>query len=487
MNKKSILIAGTTSNAGKSAFVTGLCRLLANKGYNVAPFKAQNMSLNAIVTPSNKMDETPGEIGRAQAVQAKACRISASVHMNPVLIKPMGSSYSEIIIQGQSIGKKSIQEYYHNIEQYRKIAHQSFNKLKSHFDWIIMEGAGSPTEINLLDRDITNMSMAEYAEADVILVADIDRGGVFASIYGTIELLPLHWKKRIKGVVINKFRGDPTLLESGIESITQKTGVPILGILPFIPDFNLEEEDSFNLKNNTPQTKPLLDIVIIRLPYISNFTDFNSFHNIPYLQLRYVNNIHDMGSPDFIFIPGSRNVLHDLQFLKDKKIDQYIIKAHQRHIPIMGICGGYQILGDVIFDPDEVEGKIKEQTGLGLIPITTTLTLQKKQQLKVLKNNLFPFFPFDYSIKGYEIHCGNSHSTNGSSMEEYVHPDLPLWGTYLHGFFEELKSTELFCQWLLERKGIPAVPFKNSAEDPIERMAHCIEDNVDLTLFNMEF
>ncbi|MBQ0020161.1 MAG: cobyric acid synthase, partial [Bacteroidales bacterium] len=371
---KPLMLAGTGSDVGKSIIATALCRIFLQDGYQPAPFKAQNMALNSFATPDGF------EIGRAQAVQAEACGLQPHTDMNPLLLKPNSEHTTQVVLNGKPIGNRSAYEYFRKEgrEELRQAVHEAFDRISSRYNPIIMEGAGSISEINLRESDLVNMPMARYADANVILVADIDRGGVFASCYGSIMLQTPEDRKRIKGIIINKFRGDIRLFESGRKMLEDICGVPVLGVVPMLPDINIEEEDSVALeKKNRSLTKGKVNIAVVLLRHISNFTDFNVLERDPRVNLFYTSNTADIEQADIVILPGTKATLDDLYELRRNGVAQAILKAHKSGKTIIGICGGYQMLGLTVSDPDGIEGSIPTLPGLGLLEINTTMTKEK--------------------------------------------------------------------------------------------------------------
>ena len=447
-NKATLMVQGATSDAGKSILVTAICRILKNHQYNVAPFKPQNMALNSAVTAQG------GEIGRAQAVQAQACKLEAHILMNPILLKPNSNTGSQVIVHGKSIGNMNAKTYHGYKPNLLNEVVQSHSKLNDLHDIIIVEGAGSPAEINLREHDLANMGFAEAIDCPVIIVADIHRGGVFAHLYGTFELLSDSEKNRIKGFVINQFRGDVTLLQSGLDWLEQKTGVPVICVIPYIENLHIEAEDSMQLlrfnKSTADQTQ--LKVCVIALPKISNFTDFDALSVHPDIHLQICKNTDQCNQADVIIIPGSKSVIADLTWLKengwDKKINQHLRYDGK----VMGICGGLQMLGSDIYDPEHVESNIEHLSALNLFDYQTTLTKQKTlTQVKancVLNNK-------NIKVTGYEIHAG---VTKGEALEHHfceidnkkegaLSKDKQIMATYLHGIFDAPEFIPEFLTW----------------------------------------
>jgi len=477
---KAIMVVGTASNSGKSVITAGICRLLKNRGYSVAPFKAQNMSLNSFVTKDG------GEIGRAQVMQAKAACIEPHTDMNPVLLKPLGNSTSQVIINGKAIGNYSAVNYYKMKLKIRQYAFDAYDRLAQKYDYIILEGAGSPTEINLLNEDFVNMRMAEYANAKTILVADIDRGGMFAAIFGTIKLLPRKWQKLFKGIIINKFRGDISLLDSGIKDIEKLVNIPVLGIIKHIENINIEEEDSLALeeKKNFVEQSNKLSIAIIKLPRMSNWTDFMTIENSKSINISYVSNPRKLGNPDCIIIPGTKNVISDMKFLRESGFEIKLNNLRNMQIPIIGICGGYQILGEIIKDPKGIEGDMKMIKGLGFLKIETTLEEEKElAQVAGSTNKNYPFAQVATKFNGYEIHCGKTKmlknnvkclDCKNNKQVDCLSADKLVFGTYIHGLFDTDKMLSELISYLTKKTGKSFYQENSKPEDPYDKIANLL-------------
>ncbi|MDF4947357.1 cobyric acid synthase [Vibrio parahaemolyticus] len=472
----SLMVQGTTSDAGKSVLVAGLCRVLARKGINVAPFKPQNMALNSAVTKDG------GEIGRAQAVQAQACNIEPTVHMNPVLIKPNSDTGAQIILQGKALSNMDAASFH----DYKKVAMNtvldSFSKLTKEFDSIMIEGAGSPAEINLREGDIANMGFAEVADVPVIIVADIDRGGVFAHLYGTLALLSESEQARVKGFVINRFRGDIRLLQSGLDWLEEKTGKPVLGVLPYLHGLNLEAEDAIAGQQEL-NSEVKLNVVVPVLTRISNHTDFDVLRLNPDINLRYVGKGEKIDKADLIILPGTKSVRDDLAYLKSQGWDKDILRHIRLGGKVMGICGGYQMLGKTIDDPDGVEGEPGSSEGLGLLNVHTVLTgskqLTKTEAVLNLNNQ-------KAKVKGYEIHVGRSRVLDEQPLEldkgecdGAISECGQIMGTYLHGFFDEAEALNLITEWVNGTQ-VKQQDFEALKEQGINRIADAIEQHMNL-------
>ncbi|MDE6395311.1 MAG: cobyric acid synthase, partial [Duncaniella sp.] len=395
-----IMLAGTGSDVGKSLIATGLCRIFRQDGYNPAPFKAQNMALNSYATPEGF------EIGRAQAVQAEAAGVPCHTDMNPILLKPSGRHTSQVVLNGRPIGNRDAYEYFRKEgrEELRAEVHKAFDRLAARYNPIVMEGAGSVAEINLRESDLVNMPMARYAGADVILVADIDRGGVFASAYGSIMLQNEEDRKRIKGIIINKFRGDIRLFETGRRMMEEICHVPVLGVVPYAPDIHIEEEDSVAIAAKRKSgAEGKINIAVVLVPHISNFTDFDAIERDPRVNLYYTSDPGELHEADIIILPGSKATLSDLQYLRHRGLAAEIAECRREGKTVIGICGGYQMMGLEVSDPQGVEGEIKRLPGLGLLPVRTTLEGEK-----VTRQVTFRFMGADAECAGYEIHMGRT-------------------------------------------------------------------------------
>jgi cobyric acid synthase CobQ/histidinol-phosphate aminotransferase len=488
-----LMIQGTASNAGKSILTAGLCRVLYQDGYAVAPFKAQNMSNNSAVTPRGK------EIGRAQALQARACNINPDVRMNPVLLKPSSDKGSQVILNGLPAGNMTVKNWKEFKQTARAVVEENYEKLASEYDVIIIEGAGSPGEVNLKKNDIVNMGMARYANAPVLIAGDIDRGGVYASFIGTMAVFEEWERNLVKGFIVNRFRGDATLLGSAHDYLFEYTGKPVLGIVPFIPDLTLPEEDSVSFKDGSYFTStrseseeaPEILIGIIDLPYISNFTDMDPLMMEPDVRIVLIKTIKDIeGKFDCIIIPGSKNTSSDLSWLIRNGFPEAIKNMKGNGVTIIGICGGFQMLGKQIIDPEHVELDIKSKedsiSGLGMIDIETTF-----YQSKQLARKEALHIPSGCKIRGYEIHHGISRLNEGKVIIESTEgllgassTDGKVWGTYLHGIFD----TDTFRHWFIDNfrkeKGLPVSdipPLIYDIDASLDRLAAVLRENMDIS------
>ncbi len=461
---KVIMIQGTMSNAGKSLLAAGLCRIFRQDGYRVAPFKSQNMALNSFATKEGL------EMGRAQVVQAEAAGTEPAVWMNPILLKPTDDEGSQVIVNGRSIGNMKARDYFAYKKQLIPVIMDAFRKLADEYDIIVIEGAGSPAEINLRENDIVNMGMAEMVDAPVLLVGDIDRGGVFAQLLGTVMLLEDSERARIGGLVINKFRGDASLLDSGIEMLEEMCGIPVAGVVPYM-DIRVEDEDSLSERLTAPGRKvradspaSVIDIAVIRLPKISNFSDFDVFEQFPDVAVRYISRPQELGEPDLIILPGSKSTIADLRWLRSSGLEGAVLDAHESGVPVFGICGGYQMLGVSISDPEGVEGG-GEIRGMGLLPAVTVLAGDKKtEQFSGRFESVSGVFSglSALEIEGYEIHMGITGVTE-TAAERGITTDFTsgdtgmqsgnVYGSYIHGIFDRGEIAAELVRTLAVRKG----------------------------------
>ena len=490
--KKALMIMGTSSFAGKTLIVTGLCRMFYDEGFKVAPFKAQNMSLNSYSTDDGR------EISRGQALQCVAAKIECRYEMNPLLLKPKGDGQSQVMLNGKVFGDITAEDYYNYFveEVGRRAVKEAFERLSSDFELIVMEGAGSPAEINLYEKDIANFGAADIADADVILVADIERGGAFASIYGTVMLLkPVH-RKMIKGIIINKFRGNKKLLTPAIDKIQEMLGIPVIGIVPYISGLKLPEEDSQGLN---PRSVNKADIVVIKLPKISNFTDFDPLTYSNNAEVRYISAADEIGSPDAIIIPGTKSVIDDLKWLKDTGLDE-VVSGFKGKIPIIGICGGYQILGEKIKDMGVEKKSPSVYEGLGLLNVETTYESNQKTSKKVqgiitVSKGIFNGLD-NASIEGYRIHMGKTKLKNAAypiftldnQPEGAADREFMVFGTYLHGLFDTPSFRNNFIEFLLSSTKSKGDLSKKRAfevwEDSIEKISNVLKRTSDMSWFH---
>ena len=484
-----VMLAGTGSDVGKSVIAAALCRIFLQDGYHPAPFKAQNMALNSYATPDGL------EIGRAQAVQAEAAGIPCHTDMNPLLLKPQSDHTSQVILNGRPLGNKDAYDYWRGISQkgqsllceksevdFRKEVCDAFDRLSARYSPIVMEGAGSIAEINLKDRDLVNLSMARHAKADVILVGDIDRGGVFASVYGSIALQTPEDRKLIKGIIINKFRGDMRLFEEGRKMLEDLCGIPVLGVVPYFKDIHIEEEDSVALSQKSFEAQQgKVNIAVVMLRHLSNYTDFDSLEQDPRVHLFYTNNVEDIRKADIIILPGTKSTLHDLYELRRNGCAQAIIRAHREGTTVLGICGGYQMMGIEVCDPDHVEGDIERLPGLGLLPVSTTMSGEKVTRQVTS----------DYGA-GYEIHMGETRPFGDAKVSPLLHlsdgrddgyiVDNKCMGTYVHGILDNAPFIDFLLQPFVDKLAEAGKPFDYQAfkEEQYNRLADHVRKYVDI-------
>ena len=448
---KRIMVQGTMSGAGKSLLCAALCRIFAQDGYRVAPFKSQNMALNSFVTRDGL------EMGRAQVVQAQAAGVEPDVRMNPILLKPSSDTGSQVIVGGEVRGQMSAAAYFKMKRQLIPEILAAFDSLSEEADIVVIEGAGSPAEINLKADDIVNMGLAKLVDAPVLLAGDIDRGGVFAQLYGTVALLEPEERARIAGLVINKFRGDVDILRPGLAMLEEKTGLPVLGVVPYL-HVEIEDEDSLSERLNARDVVKPLDVAVIRLPHISNFTDFIPLEQHELLGVRYVQRARELGAPDLVILPGTKNTMEDLLWLRQSGLEAAVRKLAQAQTPVLGVCGGYQMLGQKLDDPAGTEsGKPLSLAGLGLLPTRTTFDAQKRRtQVRAVALGA-PFV--GARMTGYEIHNGRT-TVNGEPFCRLADgtPEgcvcKNVFGTYLHGLFDSGDLTQALVKLLCARKGI---------------------------------
>ena len=486
MNKNlhPLMLAGTGSDVGKIIIAAAFCRIFLQDGYHPAPFKAQNMALNSYATPEGL------EIGRAQAVQAEAAGVPCHTDMNPLLLKPSSDHTSQVVLNGRPIGNRNAYEYFRREgrEELRKEVHAAFDRLAARYNPVVMEGAGSISEINLRDSDLVNLPMAMHAGADVILVADIDRGGVFASVYGSVMLLRPEERKHIKGILINKFRGDIRLFESGVKMLEDLCGVPVVGVVPYYKDIYIEEEDSVMLQTkNIRAGQGKVNVAVVLLRHLSNFTDFNVLERDPRVHLFYTNNTDELMKADIILLPGSKSTLSDLYELRRNGVAQTIVRAHREGATVMGICGGYQLMGREVCDPDHVEGEIERLPGLGLLPVSTRM-----QGEKVTRQVRFRFLEDSAVCEGYEIHMGTTmpladvpvsplnHLADGREDGYFV--DRTCMGTYVHGILDNPSVIDYLLEPFADKLKETAFDYKAFKEEQYDKLAAHVRKHVDLPL-----
>lgn len=478
MKAKAIMIQGTASNAGKTLLAAGLCRIFRQEGYSVAPFKSQNMALNSYITREGL------EMGRAQVMQAEACGLEPDVRMNPILLKPTSDHRSQVIVNGEVLETMDAAAYFHQKPSLLPHIQQAYQALAAEHDVIVLEGAGSPAEINLKEGDLVNMGMAKLAQAPVLLAGDIDRGGVFAALAGTMLLLNDDEKALVKGVIINKFRGDVDILRPGLAALGSIIQKPVLGVVPYL-DLCLDDEDSltgrFAAGSNAPDPSALVDIAVLRLPRIANFTDFNALELLKGFTLRYVASPRDLGAPDLLLVPGSKNTMADLTWLRQSGLADAILRHAGANRPIIGVCGGFQMLGQKISDPYAVE-EGGEMPGLGLLPHTTLFGPEKKRVQ--IEGTLSPVKGIFRELsgqpcRGYEIHMGRSDTGANLVQNDNV------YGTYIHGFFDLPEVTRTIARALLKAKGLDcleprAVDMRAFKETQYDLLADALRRSLDL-------
>ena len=490
---KAIMIQGTMSNAGKSLLAAGLCRIFHQDGYRVAPFKSQNMALNSYIT------EEGLEMGRAQVMQAEAAGIRPSVLMNPILLKPTNDVGSQVIVNGEVLGNMNARDYFKYKHKLIPDIMKAYNTLAAENDIIVIEGAGSPAEINLKQEDIVNMGMAKMAKAPVLLVGDIDRGGVFAQLIGTVMLLEEDEKAMVKGMIINKFRGDKSILDPGVEMLEQMSHIPVVGVAPYL-QIEVEDEDSLTERFDSHREVGVIDIAVIRLPRISNFTDFNPFESMPGVSLRYVKKVSELKNPDMICIPGTKNTMEDLQWMRESGMEAAVLKQAAEGKVIFGICGGYQMLGETLADPEGVEagGSMK---GMGLLPMDTVFASEKT---RTRVSGVFQNVSGDLQelsgtvLEGYEIHMGVSTLREGSGTLTSIRDHAAttdqkddgayckhVYGTYVHGVFDKEEVAKAVIAALGRKKGIntdeiTGVDFQEFKETQYDILADALREHLDM-------
>lgn len=491
-----LMFAGTGSDVGKSIISAAFCRIFKQDGYRPAPFKAQNMALNSYATPEGL------EIGRAQAVQAEAAGVPCHTDMNPLLLKPQSDCTSQVVLNGRPIGNRSAYGYFHKEgrEELRREVCAAYDRLSKKYNPVVLEGAGSISEINLREVDLVNLPMAMYAGADVILVADIDRGGVFASVYGSVMLLTPEERKHVKGILINKFRGDIRLFESGVKMLEELCGIPVVGVVPYYKDIYIEEEDSLALATKSLQAEQgKVNIAVVLLRHLSNFTDFNALERDPRVHLFYTNNTEELAKADIIILPGSKSTLADLYELRRNGVAQAVIRAHREGAAVLGICGGYQLMGQEVFDPDHVEGDIERLPGLGLLPVSTRMTGEKvtrqvKFQLFENGGRATEDGTLKLSMSGYEIHMGSTVPIEGTSAsplnmledglcDGYI-VDSTCMGTYIHGILDNPEFIDFLLKPFAGKLSETAEAFnyQQFKEEQYDKLAEHVRQHVDMPL-----
>ena len=477
-----IMLAGTGSDVGKSIIATALCRIFVQDGYHPAPFKAQNMALNSYATPDGL------EIGRAQAVQAEAAGLPCSTDMNPLLLKPSSDMTSQVVLNGKVIGNQSASQYFRKkgVDDLRAAVNSAFDRLASKYNPIVMEGAGSISELNLRNTDLVNLPMARHADADVILVADIDRGGVFASVYGSVALQTEEDRKRIKGIIINKFRGDISLFKDGVSILEDLCKIPVLGVIPYFKDIHIEAEDSVILaEKQLASVNGKVNVAVILLRHMANFTDFNMLEQDERVNLYYTNNVDEIKKADIIIIPGSKNTIDDLYELRRNGVAQALLRARREGATIMGICGGYQMMGHMISDPNGIEGSVTAMPGLGILPTETIMSDEK-----ITRQTKFKFMAGgDEECSGYEIHMGRTSAVEGAKGSYVAEmsdgrtdgfmADDRCFGTYLHGILDNAA----IINWLVApytKEVIEDIDYADYKEKQYDLLAEHVRKNLNI-------
>ncbi len=476
---KPIMFVGTGSDVGKSIINTALCRIFLQDGYHPAPFKAQNMSLNSYATPDGL------EIGRAQAVQAEACGLECEVEMNPVLLKPTGDKNSQVVLHGKPIGNQSAKEYFLNDNKSNLFSEalEAYKRLEKKYNPIVLEGAGSISELNLRTRDIVNMPMAKAVDACTYLIADIDRGGVFASVYGSIKLLPEDERKLIKGVLINKFRGDIDLFTDGRKILEDITGVPVVGVIPYFKGITIEEEDSVSLlKMNKTASAGKVNVAVVPLRHMSNFTDFNRFAELEDVNLYFTDSVQELNKADILIIPGSKNTISDMNYLEETGLAKYLKEWHMEGKCIYGICGGYQIMGEEIFDLMHIESKADSVKGLGILPVVTVMSNEKNST-----QTSFKYLDCDEDCEGYEIHMGETSFLSQQNPVAYLkngvkdgfYKSSKAWGTYIHGIFDNAVVLKNVLEPFLNKE-LEIGNYKEFKNQEYDKLANFVRENLDM-------
>ncbi len=503
MPARTIMVQGTASHVGKSALTAALCRIFYQDGYRVAPFKSQNMALNSFVTADG------GEMGRAQVVQAEAAGIPPSVDMNPVLLKPTGNASSQVVVLGRPLDNYTAWNYHQELAgKLWDVVTAALERLRGKFDIVVIEGAGSPAEVNLQDTDIVNMKVARQAEAPVLLVADIDRGGALAAVVGTLELLPPGDRKRVKGIIINKFRGDVSLFLPAIDFLEEKTGVPVCGVVPYFDDLYIQDEDSVAMERKNYRAGSgagKVEIAVLRLPRISNFTDFDPLESEPDVHLWYVGTDDVLGRPDLVIIPGSKNTIDDLLYLKETGLAGAIVRLARQEVPVIGICGGFQMLGRELHDPEKTESDIERMLGLGLLDMQTKFYREKvTSQVQATVSGESNFLgSYSWPLIGYEIHMGLTELGIGSrpafmiNIRSGCRVDVPdgaqnaagtVWGTYIHGIFDNDAFRRHLINWLKKKKGLTTegqasvINTEQKKQAGYDRLAELVRHSLDMQL-----
>ncbi len=494
-----VMMQGCASSVGKSLLTAALCRIIKQDGYSVAPFKSQNMALNSYITLKGD------EMGRAQVVQAEAAGIEPDVLMNPVLLKPTSDKKSQVILNGKVYANMDFRDYHSIKPQLKAKVEEAYDTLAHQYEYVVLEGAGSPAEINLTDGDIVNMGMADIADAPVILIGDIDKGGVFAFIAGTLQLLDEKHRKRVKGIIINKFRGDVEILKPGLEQLEDITGVPVLGVVPYL-DVDIEDEDSVSERFSRVVNSGEVKVAVIKLPHLSNYTDYNVFSLEKTVTMRYVESVSDMGDPDLIILPGTKNTIEDLMYLKSAGLCEYIVRHARAGKAVIGVCGGYQMLANSLHDPYHTESRIEHMTGLGLIDMDVTFE-QEKVTTRVLgqvskgSKGLLDGMS-DAQVEGYEIHMGKSefgseavpcvnitqsNKEDVNILDGVSNAQGNVFGTYIHGIFDNTGFLRGIVNNIRKSKGLTqdnsrTMTFEQYKQSQYDRLADDVRNSIDMEM-----
>jgi adenosylcobyric acid synthase len=496
-NTNVVMMQGCASSVGKSLLSAALCRIIKQDGYTVAPFKSQNMALNSYITVKGD------EMGRAQVVQAEAAGIEPDVLMNPILLKPTSDKKSQIIVNGKVYANMDFREYHKLKPKLKATVKDAYNALADEYEYVIIEGAGSPAEINLTEGDIVNMGMADIADSPVILIGDIDKGGVFAFIAGTLQLLEEKHRKRVKGVIINKFRGDVEILKPGLGKLEEIIGIPVLGVVPYL-NVDIEDEDSVSERFDRVVGKGDVDVVVIKLPHLSNYTDYNVFSLEKSITMRYVENLNDIGNPDLIILPGTKNTIEDLLYLKSVGLDEFIVRHARQGKAVIGVCGGYQMLANSLHDPHHTESRIENISGIGLIDMDVTFEKEKvttRVDGQILCADIGMLADLEGTqVQGYEIHMGKSTfgrdavpcinivDSNGEEVEildGVGNEEGNVFGTYIHGIFDNSGLLRGIINNIRKAKGLDTdssetITFEEYKQSEYDRLADIVRNAIDM-------
>lgn len=494
-----VMMQGCASSVGKSLLTAAMCRIIKQDGFSIAPFKSQNMALNSYITLNGD------EMGRAQVVQAEAAGIEPDVLMNPILLKPTSDKKSQVIVNGKVYANMDFRDYHSIKPKLKTVVQKAYDTLAAQYEYIVLEGAGSPAEINLTDGDIVNMGMADMADSPVILIGDIDKGGVFAFVVGTLQLLEEKHRKRVKGIIINKFRGDLKILEPGLKKLEEIIGVPVLGVVPYV-EVDIEDEDSVTERFSRVVGNGEIEVAVIKLPHLSNYTDYNVFSLEKTVTMRYVENLSDLGDPDLIILPGTKNTIEDLLYLKSVGLDESVVKHARKGKAVIGVCGGYQMLANSLHDPHHTESRIEHMSGLGLLDMDVTFGQEKvttRVQGQVSKDTKGLLEGMSGTqLEGYEIHmgknefgsdavpCVNITRSNGkdvSTLDGVSNRQGNVFGTYIHGIFDNTGFLRGVINNIRKAKGLDAdnsktMTFEKYKQGEYDRLADVVRNSLDMEL-----